>query len=63
MSVRVNDSHDYVQELSLILSTELSIDPREVLHCEHLEQGHHARFLLLLDPLLLEGLEQQFVEF
>ena len=62
VSVRVNDRHEDIQELSLAVVIHLGIKGVEVLGGECLEKGHHRGLLLLVDPLLLEGLEQELVE-
>ena len=60
--MRVNDRHEHIQELSLAVVIHLGIKGVEVLGGECLEKGHHRGLLLLVDPLLLEGLEQELVE-
>jgi hypothetical protein len=63
VAVGVHDSHEHREELPLVLRRQGGEEGVEVLHGEGAQEGGHGLLLLLLDPLPLEGLEEQFVEF
>ena len=62
MPMRVHDCHQYVEEFSLNICVHLGIDGFEMLECEIVQQKGHRGLFLLVDPGLLEGLEEQLVE-
>lgn len=62
MPVRVHNCHQYVEKFSLNICIHLGIYSFKMLKGKIVQQKRHLRLFLLVNPGLLEWLEEQLVE-
>ena len=62
VSVGVHHRHQHLHEFSLVIRVQLRVDDLEVDEGKGVEELGHRGFLLLVDPLFLEGGKQELVE-